>query len=78
MISGFSLALIYLLKMTLVSSMKVDPDSLEWLFKTMPWGWKYELLHGAPMVRIAAILAMLGFTAAFLFLGLRHFNKRDL
>ncbi|MFL2480288.1 MAG: hypothetical protein ACJ0K4_12135 [Verrucomicrobiales bacterium] len=78
MISGFSLALLYLLKMTLVSSMNVDSDSLEWLFKTMPWGWKYELLHGAPMVRIAAILAMLGFTAAFLFLGLRHFNKRDL
>lgn len=77
-ISGFSLAIIYILKMTLISSMKVDPDSLEWLFKTMPWGWKYELLHGAPMVRVAAILAMLSFTAAFLFLGLRHFNKRDL
>ena len=76
--SGFSLTLLYALKMTLIGSMNVDPESLGWLFKTMPWGWKYELLHGAPMVRVAAILAMLSFTAAFLFLGLRHFNKRDL
>jgi len=30
------------------------------------------------VVRVSAILAMLCFTAAFLFLGLRHFNKRDL
>ena len=76
--TGFSLALLYILKMTLIGSMNVDSESLGWLFKTMPWGWKYELLHGSVVVRVSAILAMLCFTAAFLFLGLRHFNKRDL
>ena len=78
LISGFSLVILYLLKMTLTTSMKVDPESLDWLLKTVPWGWKYELLHGDPLVRITAILATLGFTVGFLFLGLRHFNKRDL
>ena len=58
--------------------MKVDPESLNWLFKTVPWGWKYDLLHGDLMVRMTAMLAMLGFTAVFLWLGLRHFQKRDL
>ena len=76
--TGFSLAFLYIIKMTLTGSMNVDSESLGWLFKTMPWGWKYELLHGSIGVRVSAILAMLGFTAAFLFLGLRHFNKRDL
>ncbi|MCH2060221.1 MAG: ABC transporter permease subunit [Verrucomicrobiales bacterium] len=78
LISGFSLAILYMLKLALVSSMQVDPENLGWLVKTVPWGWKYELLHGALTARITAILAMLGFTAAFLFLGLRHFKKRDL
>ena len=76
--TGFSLAFLYIIKMTLTGSMNVDSESLGWLFKTMPWGWKYELLHGSIGTRVSAILAMLGFTAAFLFLGLRHFNKRDL
>jgi len=78
LISGFSLAILYMLKLALVASMEVDPESLGWLVKTVPWGWKYELLHGELTARITAILAMLGFTAAFLFLGLRHFKKRDL
>ncbi|MED5586357.1 MAG: hypothetical protein VYB61_08385 [Verrucomicrobiota bacterium] len=78
LISGFSLAILYMVKLALVSSMQVDPENLGWLVKTVPWGWKYELLHGALTARITAILAMLGFTAAFLFLGLRHFKKRDL
>ncbi|MCP4847376.1 MAG: hypothetical protein GY899_05445 [Verrucomicrobiaceae bacterium] len=78
LISGFSLVILYLLKLTLLTSTTADPESLAWLFKTVPWGWKYELLDGTPTVRVVAILAMLGFTAAFLFLGLRHFQKRDL
>ena len=78
LISGFSLVILYIFKLTLLTSMKVDPESLNWLFKTVPWGWKYDLLHGAPAVRMTAMLAMLGFTAVFLWLGLRHFQKRDL
>ena len=78
LISGFSVVLLYVLKLALISSINVDPESLGWLFKTVPWGWKYDLLHGDPMVRLTAILAMLGFTALFLWLGLRHFQKRDL
>jgi hypothetical protein len=78
LISGFSLVILYIFKLTLITSMKVDPESLNWLFKTVPWGWKYDLLHGDLMVRMTAMLAMLGFTAVFLWLGLRHFQKRDL
>ena len=78
LISGFSLVILYVFKLTLIASMKVDPESLDWLFKTVPWGWKYGLLHGAPAARMTAILAMLGFTTIFLWLGLRHFQKRDL
>lgn len=78
LISGFSLVILYIFKLTLLTSMKVDPESLNWLFKTVPWGWKYDLLHGAPVVRMTAMLAMLGFTVVFLLLGLRHFQKRDL
>ncbi len=78
LISGFSIVFLYVLKLTLVTSVNVDPESLGWLFKTVPWGWKYDLLHGDLMVRLTAILAMLGFTAVFLWLGLRHFQKRDL
>jgi hypothetical protein len=78
LISGFSVVILYVLKLTLITSVKVDPESLGWLFKTVPWGWKYDLLHGALTVRLTAIMAMLGFTVGFLFLGLRHFQKRDL
>ncbi|MFP6874275.1 MAG: hypothetical protein VCA55_12305 [Verrucomicrobiales bacterium] len=78
LISGFSLVILYMLKLVLVTSMKVDPESLGWLSQTLPWGWKYELLHGDPGVRMMAMLVMIAFTLAFLFLGLRHFQKRDL
>jgi hypothetical protein len=44
----------------------------------MPWALKYDLLHHSPARVGAAAVAMLGFTAAFLLLGARTFQKRDL
>jgi ABC-type transport system involved in multi-copper enzyme maturation permease subunit len=44
----------------------------------MPWPFKYTLLHPNPLYVLAATADMLAFTAFFMFLGLRHFQKRDL
>ncbi len=44
-----------------------------------PWGWKYWLLEPLLSGRfLGAAAAMLGFTALFLFLGVKYFRKRDL
>lgn len=44
-----------------------------------PWGFKYWLLESATTLHFwAAALAMLAFTAGALFLGARHFMRRDL
>ena len=49
-----------------------------WFDRLLPWGWKYELLSGDVGTRLLAYLVMIGFTGAFLLLGLRSFTKRDL
>lgn len=51
---------------------------LEWLQRLLPWGWKYELLSGDIGTRLLAYGVMLGFTAFFMALGMRHFHRRDL
>lgn len=71
LLTGFP---VILLKMT-DFAIKGDQD---WLQKLTPWGWKYELLSGDIGTRLMAYGAMLGFTALFLWLGVRHFAKRDL
>ena len=43
-----------------------------------PWGFKYWLLEPVGLKLFGGVLAMLGFTALFLFLGLSGFKKRDL
>jgi ABC-type transport system involved in multi-copper enzyme maturation permease subunit len=43
-----------------------------------PWGFKYWLLEPIGPRFFLGILAMLGFTALFLFLGHKNFRKRDL
>ena len=44
----------------------------------MPWALKYDLLHPSPLRVGLVALAMLGYAAAFLLLGARTFQKRDL
>lgn len=51
---------------------------LGWLLRLLPWGWKYDLLSGEIGTRLLAYGVMLGFTALFFFLGMRHFRRRDL
>jgi ABC-type transport system involved in multi-copper enzyme maturation permease subunit len=52
--------------------------NLDWLWRVIPWGWKFDLLSGDIGTRLVAYAAMLGFTLLFLALGLRTFTKRDL
>jgi hypothetical protein len=59
----------------LSSAINVDYGEL---IRVLPWGWKYDLLHGEIGTRLLAIGIMLAFTALFLLLGLRTFHKRDL
>jgi len=44
----------------------------------MPWGYKWWMIHPSMSMFFAGTGVMLGFTALFGFLGLRHFQKRDL
>jgi hypothetical protein len=50
----------------------------ETVLRVLPWGWKYDLLASDPGTRLLAFAVMAAFTAVFLWLGLRHFQKRDL
>lgn len=53
-------------------------DNLQYLGYIMPWPLKYKLLHPNPLIFLGATGGMFLFTALFLLLGLRHFQKRDL
>jgi hypothetical protein len=44
----------------------------------LPWGVQHYLLHPDALLTAGAAAACLGYTAAFLGLGYRHFSKRDL
>lgn len=44
----------------------------------MPWGFKYYLVDPSVGMLLGGVGAMLGFSALFTWLGLRHFQKRDL
>jgi ABC-type multidrug transport system permease subunit len=50
----------------------------DWLNKTFPTGWKYELLSSDLGVTLIAHGALLLFTAFFLYVGLKKFQTRDL
>lgn len=43
-----------------------------------PWGWKYWLLEPPGPRFFVGLAVMFAFSAVFLFLGHRHFNRRDL
>lgn len=51
--------------------------SAAWLDRLQPWGWKFDLLSPSFGMRGLAVFMMLLFTAAFLWLGLRTFRRRD-
>jgi hypothetical protein len=44
----------------------------------LPWGYKYWLFHPNIGMWLLGLLAMVAFAALFTFLGMRHFQKRDL
>lgn len=53
-------------------------DAASFLQYLTPWGYKWWLLHPDIGMFFAGAGVMLGFTALFGWLGLRHFQKRDL
>jgi ABC-type transport system involved in multi-copper enzyme maturation permease subunit len=50
----------------------------DWLMRLLPWGWKFDLLSSNLLTRLLAFGMMAAFTAFFLWIGFRHFHKRDL
>jgi ABC-type transport system involved in multi-copper enzyme maturation permease subunit len=68
---GFPVLLLHLASSSL-------PGEQGWLLRLLPWGWKYDLLHGDLATRLLARGAMVLFTAVFLVAGLRAFARRDL
>lgn len=67
------LPLLFLL--ALANALHADYD---FLIRFLPWGWKYDLLHGEIGKRLTAMGVLLGFTGLFVMLGLRTFHRRDL
>jgi ABC-type transport system involved in multi-copper enzyme maturation permease subunit len=53
-------------------------DYADYASYLLPWGVQNRLLHFEPAQALLAALACLGYTAAFLALGYRHFSRRDL
>ncbi len=53
-------------------------EPAEYLNYGMPWAYRLRLFDPDLGVMLTAVAAMLGFTALFLFAGLRHFERRDL
>ena len=51
---------------------------LGWLQRLHPWGWKFDLLSHDIGRRLGAFGMMLGFSALFYLLGVRHFGRRDM
>jgi hypothetical protein len=76
--AGFTVVFIMIVKMMLIAKTSLTADDLGWMFKVLPWGWKYDLLSHSFATRLTAVAAMIGFTGLFLSLGIRSFNRRDL
>ena len=56
----------------------IEDGDLNWMWRVLPFGWKFDMLHHNFGTRALALLVQTGFTVAFMFLGLRSFNRRDL
>jgi ABC-2 type transport system permease protein len=72
-----ALVLVYLVPMVLGIASGIE-EKISYGQYITPWGWKYLLLEPMGPRFLGGVAAMLGFTAFFLFVGMRHFNKRDL
>jgi hypothetical protein len=53
-------------------------EPLQHLGYAMPWSYRLRLFDPDIVVMLTSVAAMLAFTVVFLFLGLRHFERRDL
>jgi len=53
-------------------------DVVKYAQYATPWGWKYWLLEPLGPKFLGGLAAMFGFSALFLWLGHRNFNRRDL
>lgn len=53
-------------------------EPLSWARYLSPWGVQHQLMHYDVLHVVGAAAACLGYTAAFVFLGHRHFSRRDL
>jgi hypothetical protein len=62
----------------LVHVMQKNVESLGYAAYATPWGWRMWLFDPSIGKFLGGAAAMLGFTAIFGWLGLRHFDRRDL
>ena len=76
-VSGFSIFFLFFLKVTLTTNLAIPKEYLTWLYRVIPWGWKYDTLHPSIITRASAVVAQLSFTALFMLFGIRSFNRRD-
>jgi ABC-type transport system involved in multi-copper enzyme maturation permease subunit len=53
-------------------------EPAEYVGYLTPWKYRLMLFDPDPVTMLAAVAAMLAFTGVFLFLGVRHFERRDL
>ncbi|MBA3542060.1 MAG: hypothetical protein H0T79_20760, partial [Deltaproteobacteria bacterium] len=72
-----SLMLTYMVPLFIRQGEKLN-DNVGYLQLSNPWGYKWWLFQPMGLQFFGGIVAMLGFTAAFLWLGNRYFGKRDL
>ena len=52
-------------------------DALDYAWFAVPWGHKYAMLDPSWGHALLSMAAMIGFTALFVFLGARFFQRRD-
>lgn len=62
----------------LVAVMRKNVEEAKYAAYLTPWGWRMWLLDPSIGRVLAGVVAMLGFSGIYTWLGLRHFDKRDL
>lgn len=72
-----ALLLVYMVPLLFGVASGIEPK-LHYGQYITPWGFKYLLLEPIGPRFLGGVAAMLGFTGFFMFIGMRHFSKRDL